>query len=56
MTFRTRLVQIAATALLCFGGTPWVVNAQEAAHLKGLTAIVVHVNPIVSPVGTFKCR
>jgi len=53
MTFRTRLVQIAATALLCFVGTPWVVNAQEAAHLKGLTAIVVHVNPIVSPVGTF---
>jgi hypothetical protein len=44
----TRLVQIAAMALLLLIGTPWLANAQDAEHLKGLTAVAVHVDPIVS--------
>jgi hypothetical protein len=46
-----RLVQIAMALLLVC--TPWVANAQNAAHLKGLTGVAVHANPIFSPNGTF---
>ena len=52
MTFRTRLVPLPAMALLAFFAYPGVASPQDAAHLKGLTAVVVHVNPIVSPTGT----
>jgi len=40
---------MALLVLLC---TTLGANAQDAAHLKGLTAVAVHVNPIVSPTGT----
>jgi tRNA(Ser,Leu) C12 N-acetylase TAN1 len=39
-------------ASLLLVGTPWVANAQNAAHLKGLTAVAVHVDPVESPTGT----
>src|SRR5215470_3786819 len=52
MTFRTRLVHLPGMALLVLLCTTLGANAQDAAHLKGLTAVAVHVNPIVSPTGT----
>jgi hypothetical protein len=52
MTFRTQLIHVPAMVLLLLPCTPWVANAQEAAHLKGLTAVAVHVDPVVSPTGT----
>jgi hypothetical protein len=39
-------------SLLVLLGTSLGANAQDAAHLKGLSAIAVHVNPIESPTGT----
>jgi|SRR6516164_3813412 len=52
MTFRTRPVHLPAMALPVLLCTTLGASAQDAAHLKGLTAVAVHVNPIVSPVGT----
>ena len=52
MTFRARFVCLPAMALVVLLGTTPGANAQDAAHLKGLTAVAVHVNPVVSPVGT----
>jgi len=52
MTFRTRPVRLPAMALLVLLCTTLGASAQDAANLKGLTAVAVHVNPIVSPVGT----